>query len=182
MPQQDRLIFSEVSTNLQYLRQIRNWLFQGVAFRQIRLRSDCSWSATSLAFAAILWAWADPLTLVGRFALIIKINERLFRNSPVDVSYQSFVKLLRNHTSSLSKPIIHRLRQRMQTEFKSAFQLYGWPVLAVDGTKVLLPKTKSNEQAYAKTRKRKQKRTDVGAKTKSGHLRNKVPQFYITMI
>ena len=55
-------------------------------------------------------------------------------------------------------------------------------MFAVDGTKVLLPKTKSNELAYAKTRKRKQTRTDVGATTESGHLRNKVPQFYMTVL
>ena len=55
-------------------------------------------------------------------------------------------------------------------------------MFAVDGTKVLLPKTKSNELAYAKTPKRKQTRTDVGASTASGRLRNKVPQFYMTVM
>lgn len=55
-------------------------------------------------------------------------------------------------------------------------------MFAVDGTKILLPKTRSNEKAYAKTRKRKQTRTAVGATTQSGHLRNKVPQFYVTLI
>lgn len=182
MSQQDRLGFNNVSTNLQYLRAIRRWLFGSVRFHETHLRSDCHWSAQSLAFAAILWAWAEPFTLVGRFALVMKINARLFRNSPIDVSYQSFVKLLGKHTESLAAPIIACLRKRMQTDFKQHFTLYDRAVFAVDGTKILLPKTKSNEKAYAKTRKRKQTRRGVGAKTKSGHLRNKVPQFYATMM
>jgi len=131
----------------------------------------------------MLWAWAAPTTLVDRFQLSRQIIERLFPQLPLaDISYQAFIKLLRRHSPSLLRPIIASLRLRMQQELSSDFLINGRAVFAVDGTKVLLPKTESNEKAYAKTRQRKQTRTDVGATTQSGHLRNKVPQFYLTLL
>jgi len=176
-------VFSVVSSNLQYLSQLGRWLLEGIAFSQTRLRSDCSWSAQTLVLAAFIWAWADPATLVERFTLAQKIIGRLFprRDSP-RTSYQAFIKLLARHTPTLLPPIVDRLRRRMTEDLADSFTVAGRAVFAVDGTKVLLAKTKSNELAYAKTRKRKQTRTDVGAKTESGHLRNKVPQFYVTLI
>ena len=182
MPQQDQHGFSEISTNLQYLRAIKQLLLDDIGRSKLAFKSDCGWSPKSLAYAAILWAWADPNTLRDRFTIANKIACRLFRLAPVTCSYQSFVKLLVRHTDRLVEPIVASLQHRMQCELKSKMQIGGRDVLAVDGTKVLLPKSRSNEKAYAKTRKRKQTRTDVGAKTESGHLRNRVPQFYITML
>ena len=176
-------VFSNVSSNLQYLCQLAAWLLEGIDFGETRLRSDCSWSAKTLVLAAFIWAWASPTTLLQRFTLAQKIIGRIFpRQDSSRTSYQAFIKLLGRHTSTLLPVIVKRLRRRMTEDLAKSFMVADRAVFAVDGTKVLLPKTKSNQAAYAKTRKRKQKRTDVGAKTKSGHLRNKVPQFYVTLI
>lgn len=133
--------------------------------------------------AAFIWVWADQKTLFDRFDIARKIVARLWpAKAAPQTSYQAFIKLLGRHTQRLLPLIVERLRQRMTQDLRDDFVVNGRCVFAVDGTKVLLAKTKSNEQAYAKTRKRKQTRTDVGASTKSGHLRNKVPQFYMTLI
>ena len=182
MPQQEHFGFSGLSTHLQYLRAIKHLLVDTVRFHGVSLKADCLWAPHSIAFAAILWAWSDHRTLLDRFEMARKITSRLSRSVPDRCSYQSFIKLLVRHTEQLSSRLIASLRQRMKSDLRSAMQIRGRDVFAVDGTKVLLPKTRSNEKAYAKTRKRKQTRKDVGAKTDSGHLRNKVPQFYVTVL
>ena len=185
MAQQRSLVtvFTESSSNLQYLSSIKNWLLDGLDVSHKRFRSDCRWNARMLVLAAIFWAWAEPTSLLDRFQLAHKVVARLFRKRELpQQSYQAFIKLLRRHSASLVPALIQRLRQRMAEDLTANFLINGRAVFAVDGTKVLLAKTKSNELAYAKTRKRKQTRTDVGAKTESGHLRNKVPQFYMTVM
>lgn len=52
-------VFSNVSSNLQYLCQLAAWLLEGIDFGETRLRSDCSWSAKTLVLAAFIWAWAS---------------------------------------------------------------------------------------------------------------------------
>ena len=176
-------IFTDSSSNLQYLSAMKSWLLDGLDVSQVRFRSDCRWNARMLVLAAVFWAWADQTSLLDRFQLAHKVVARLFRKRELpQQSYQAFIKLLRRHSVSLVPALVQRLRRRMTEDLKEQFTINGRAVFAVDGTKVLLPKTKSNEAAYAKTRKRKQTRTDVGAKTASGHLRNKVPQFYMTVM
>ena len=176
-------VFTGSSSNLQYLSSIKTWLLDGIDFGELRLRSDCHWSARTLVLAAVFWAWSSPVSLLDRFQLAHRIVSKLFRNRDMPrQSYQAFIKLLRRHSSALVPLLVARLRQRMSDDLSQHFLINGRAVFAVDGTKVLLPKTKSNELAYAKTRKRKQTRTDVGATTESGHLRNKVPQFYMTVL
>ena len=67
MPQQDQHGFSEISTNLQYLRAIKQLLLDDIGLSKLAFKSDCGWSPKSLAYAAILWAWADPNTLRDRY-------------------------------------------------------------------------------------------------------------------
>lgn len=175
--------FNDSSSNLQHLSSLFQWLLKGISFRKVGFRSDCNWTPRALAISALIWAMAGEAILKSRFQIAVNIASRTCR-IPVlrKLSYQAFTKCLAKHSAKLIEPIVSQLRHKMQNDLGDEFELNGRAVFAVDGTKVLLPKTKSNEKAYAKTRKRKQTRTDVGAKTESGHLRNKVPQFYVTMI
>lgn len=176
-------VFNDSSTNLQYLKQLRRWLLEGLDFRAVSFRSDCRWTAKSLVMAGILWVWSAPVTLVSRFQLANQISQRLYPKLQLaDLSYQSFIKLLRRHTPHILPLLVASLRQRMQQDLAEHFFINGRAVFAVDGTKIRLPKTVSNEEAYAKTKQRKEPRPDAGAKTQAGHLRNKVPQFYLTIL
>ena len=176
-------VFIGSPSNLQYLSSIKTWLLDGLEVSHNRFRRDCRWNARMLVLAGIFWAWAEPTSLLDRFQLSHKVVARLFRKRELpQQSYQAFIKLIRRHSAWLVPAMVQRLRRRMTEDLADNFLINGRAVFAVDGTKVLLARTKSNELAYAKTRKRKQTRTDVGAKTESGHLRNKVPQFYMTVM
>lgn len=186
MPHQDQSIFAGFSTstaNHKYIFRLLSWLFQGVCWQQTRMRSDCSWTPRTLAAAGILWAWADQHTLGDRFAQTLKIVTKVFhRSTPPVASYQSFIKLLRRHTTTVVPSLIARLRSGMQEQLSSCFLVHGRPVFVVDGSCIELPRTKSNEKAFAKTRKRKPKSSFIGARTEAGKKRNRVPQIYLTLL
>jgi Transposase DDE domain len=153
------------------------WLFRGINWSSIQWRIDCTWSPRLLASAALLWVWSDEANLVARFVTARKIALFLFgTQEKVAQSYQAFIKLLVRWTPALTKLIQTALQQRMQTELKAVWQVGGRLLFGMDGSKIVLPRTMSNEKAYAamhrkkkrlgknKLRKRRKRRGQAGLK------------------
>src|SRR5207249_4511633 len=106
----------KVGFNYQYLRRALDWLLRTAIFSSLTFRDDCTWTAQTLASAALLWAWSDEATLVERFQAARRIVQCLFpwQQEPAG-SYQAFTKLLRRWTSHFVTLLQAALRQRMQT-------------------------------------------------------------------
>ena len=148
-----------------------DWLLADVDWAGIGLRRDCGWSARGLVTAALLWAWSTDATLRERFDLALRVARRLCGKAvPKSVSYQAFIKLLVRWTPQLVVRLAAALRLRMEREFPDRFRTAGFVVLAGDGSKIGLARTKSNESRFspAKTRQAQQKR-----KGKRGGRRSK---------
>ena len=80
---------------------------------------------------------------------------RLGASRPAGVSYQAFLKLLVRWTEPLRAELVWALQQRMEREFPQQFRLAGFVVLAADGRKIELPRTRSHEALRPKARKRR---------------------------
>ena len=95
MSHQDRSMEdSSVRFGMQLFEAIQ-WLVRPKAFADIQFRQDCSWTAWTLASAAMLWAWADDPTLISRFASIRQIIQNAFGpQQELAGSYQAFMKML----------------------------------------------------------------------------------------
>lgn len=159
MSHQDFRVTSE-RWNAEYLRVALQWLFVGVGWSVIGFRADCTWTPQLLSSTALLWAWSDELTLVERFHTARKIALFLFPqpNEPA-TSYQAFTQILRKWTGALVVAIRTALRRRMEQALAAWWQIGGFVLFGVDGSRVDLPRTVSNENAYAASRKRsKQKK------------------------
>jgi hypothetical protein len=140
------------------LKQGLKWLLKGVCWSNIKFRKDCSWTASLLAVAAMLWAWSDEETLKERFRVARRLTMFLFGvQHQLAQSYQAFVKLLWRWTDDLNPPIRTALRKRMQQDLPDCWGLHGFVLFAADGSRVALPRTDSNEQAYSANRKSKSK-------------------------
>lgn len=148
-----------VRLNAEYLRIALQWLFVGVGWSVIGFRGDCTWTPQLLSSTALLWAWSDELTLVERFHTARKIAWFLFPqpNEPA-TSYQAFTKILRKWTGALVVAIRTALRRRMQQALATCWQIGGFVMFGVDGSRVDLPRTVSHEKAYAASRKRSKKK------------------------
>ena len=149
----------KVRFNFEYLRRALNWLLQTAIFSSLTFRDDCTWTGSSLAVAALLWAWSDEATLGDRFQTARKIVQRLLalQQEPAG-SYQAFTKILRRWTPQFVALLQAAFRQRMQQALAARWLLHGFAVFGGDGSRIELPRTKSNEQAYAPPPQRKKRK------------------------
>ena len=90
------------------LRVALKWLLRGIDWSPIKLRRDCTWTASLLATTALLWAWSDELTLIDRFVAVRRIVLHLFPQTwEVANTYQGFIKILRRRTTELvEEPLV----------------------------------------------------------------------------
>jgi Transposase DDE domain len=126
------------------------WLFRDIRWSSIRWRADCTWTPRLLAAAAVLWAWSDESNLVTRFIAARRITSFLFPpQGKLAASYQAFVKLLVRWTPGLVALIRAALRARMRADLAAVWQVNGRLLFGIDGSKIELPRTRSNQRAYA---------------------------------
>lgn len=178
----------KVHFHYEYLRRALVWLLPSTALTSIAFRADCTWSASQLAAAALLWVWSDEFTLGERFQTARKIVQTLFpRQQEPAGSYQAFTKLLRRWTDKFVECLQQALRRRMQQSLASRWLVHGFAVFGTDGSRIELPRTRSNEEAYAPLPgpQRKHWRKRVRRPRQSAAARAKkanVPQLWLTVL
>lgn len=148
MSHQDQGRSPSQETHLQALDRTIGWWMDDCDFSRVTCRSDCSWSPGSLAAAALFWTLGDETNLTDRFFSARKITARLFPRQEPAGSYQAFVKLLRKWTGPLLMALLICFREQMHRGEAGEFLTGGFAVFAVDGSRVALPRTVSNQQAY----------------------------------
>jgi len=175
----------------QVLKQALDRLGVAGAVQSVRFRDDSTWAPSALVFAAILWAWSDEKTLVDRFAAARKIVIKMLRlRSRPAASYQAFTKMLGKWTVTFAVCLADVFRQRMQSELAERFVVQGFVVFGVDGSRLQLPRTVSNEERFSAARrstknkqKRKQKKQRSARSVQAERARRKksnTPQMWVT--
>ena len=161
------------------------WLWDSVAFDRLRLRQDCTWSARALATAGLLWAWSDELTLSDRFTKARQMTMRMLRLSTVPAgTYQAFLKRLGKWTPALVELLQQAFRRRMRRRFAKRMHVGKFVIFGVDGSRLQLPRTKSNEAAYAPDpkRPRKRKRCRKPRQKQADTKKANSPQMWVTTL
>jgi hypothetical protein len=129
----------------------------------IVFRIDCGWSVRSLVVAALIWAWSGRASLQERLAQSRRLVGRLgVGSSPQKVSYQAFLKLLVRWTPELRSRLMSAYRSRMLRDFADSFRTFGFSLFAGDGSKLQLPRTRSNEARFSPRKSRKRPRKQRG--------------------
>jgi hypothetical protein len=177
--------------NHQALKQALDWLLTGAVLSGIKFREDSTWSPFRLIVTALLWAWSDEKTLKDRFFTARKVARRAWgwRQEPA-TSYQAFTKMLRKWTAPLLLVLTVAFRARMQEALRDRFTVAGYAVFGVDGSRLELPRTESNEARFSpqsakgrKQRKRKKKGRKASARQRAARSREKKansPQMWLT--
>jgi Transposase DDE domain len=178
MSHQDRDGHTVSSYNFQALQDAMQWLLPSASVFSIGFRADCTWSVLGLVYTALLWVWSDQDTITGRFAtarkICIKVLGRLARGQGGKVlatSYQAFMKMLRNWTPRLVLEVSTVFRQRMSQTWGDRFTIAGFIPFGVDGSRLELSRTESNEKRFSPKSARKLRRSK-GAKRRKPASRN----------
>jgi Transposase DDE domain len=168
MPHQDPTVHTEPPAHHQDLKAVLDWLLAGADFSGARFRDLCTWTPRGLTCAALLWAWSGETALTERFTWARKIAVvALGLGALTATTYQAFLKLLRAWTVVLTAALVAVLRRRMQEDLAERFLVGGYAVFGVDGSRLELPRTVSNEAHFAPAPKRRR------SKPKRRHARTK---------
>lgn len=173
-------------SHAQDLVRVFEWLLAGVDLGGVGFRRDSHCSPRGLMLLALLWVWSEESTLGRRCAAAQKIAGRLW---PADVrarvSYQAFLKRLVRWSRPLLATITILLRARMQTALAARWHVAGYCVFGVDGSRLELPRTASNEGRFAaeatrlRLATRRSRRPSI--QTARSRLRKgEVPQLWLT--
>lgn len=150
MSHRDRCRRNSFSADAQDLRAVIGWLLAEADFGGLKPSRDGRWSFRGLVIMALLWVWSEEATLTGRFSSVLQIASRLWsRDVPQAISYQAFTKRLVRWTDALRTVLQASLRRRMQCSLRSHWRIAGRVVFGVDGSKLELPRTISNEKRFA---------------------------------
>lgn len=157
------------------------WLSVKVDWSEVRLRSECSWTPQWLAWAAILWAWSNETTLVERFACAQRLIQHLQGGDRKQAtSYQAFLKILVRWTAPLVLGMQIALRKRMEMLSPDDWRVHGFVVFGTDGSKVEVPRTKSNQQAYAHSRQNSKSNRRIKPHDRAATKKTEQPQLFLT--
>lgn len=172
-----------VRLNLVCLRQCLGWLLGGIDWSGISFRADCSWTPKTLAAGALLWAWSGEETLTERFRTMRRIAIGLAGGQQqLAETYQAFTKILRRWTDSLVAALQMALHQRMTETLPQYWQVGGFILFGIDGSRIELPRTRSHEQAYSSVRHRRGrgKRRSARRLATKDILKSNSPQLWLT--
>lgn len=170
----------------QDLKAVISWLLAEADFGGLKPPKDGRWSFRGLVIMALLWVWSEETTLTGRFSAVLQIAGRLWpRDVPQGISYQAFTKRLVRWTAALLVPLQHTLRQRLKRSLRAHGEIAGRCVFGVDGSKLELARTVSNQQRFAPSATRSGKSTRRSRKSsrqtdRSRRLKADTPQLWIT--
>ena len=174
MSHQDTDGLTALPGQVQDLKQTLDWLTRPARLDGITFRSDCSWTPCALNFAAILWSWSDERTLTQRFSMARKavVLMRIQPRLPA-TTYQAFLKMLRMWTARLGAALTAALRRRMREALADRFEVAGYEVFGADGSRLGLPRTRSNEAHFsaASVSRRKGRRRATRRRARSRALR-----------
>lgn len=182
MPHQDHTFATAPAAHHQDLKAVLDWLTADADFAAARFRGSCTWSPRSLTCTALLWAWSAETTLIERFTAARKIAlVSLGLDALTAATYQAFLKLLRAWTAALVMALVVVLRRRMREDLGERFTVAGFAAFGVDGSRLQLPRTASNQGRFSAPPKRRPRSKSKGRAAEAARRKKAdSPQMWLT--
>jgi hypothetical protein len=100
--------------------------------------------------------------------------------TPLAGSYQAFTKLLTRWTAILVLCLQAAWRERMKQELSPRWHVLGFALFGTDGSRCELPRTRSHEQAYSPTRRKKTGKKKSSSRRREHFQKANSPQVWLT--
>lgn len=178
---------SESVTNGELLRDSVNWIVNDDMFANLALHGNIGWQPARLIILAVLWVWSEKNTLTKAFNHARHLAVSLFGDAAVS-TYQGLTGALKTYTTKLLPAVQNRMHALMEEVGGDHGRIGKWLPLAVDGSRIDTPRTKSNERHFAAKnygagRKAKSRRKWKNKRKRSKKLSAPVkPQIWLTLI
>lgn len=181
-------------TNGDDLRRAVDWVLKDGILNDVGLHGNVNWTPVGLVRLAIFWVWSAESSLVAAAKESIALVLTMYGSVAVS-SYQGLTGALKRYTQQFLPGLWRRLQQLMQECDEKSWRVGLWLALAVDGSRVQVPRTAENEQRFCKPRKKGKKgkgkkRTRHAQQLRAAKRRRKShydpqpvgPQMWLTMI
>ena len=154
-------------TNGDDLRRALDWIVNDKMFANLRLHGNVSWMAASLVRLAVFWVWSSESSLVAAADDAIACVTRIFGGAAVG-SYQALTNALHRYSNQLLPILCTRMQGLIEECDGGSFRTGPWAVLAIDGSRLKVPRTLENERRFckAKSKARKKSKPQRGRKAK----------------
>ena len=185
MPHQGPSFPTEPAAPHQDLKAVLDWLLDDADFSGVHFRDTCTWTPRGLTCTALLWAWSAEAALTERFTAVRQIAVvALGLSTLTAATYQAFLKRLRAWTGVLAAVVVVALRRHMRADLADRFLVDGYAVFGIDGSRLELPRTLSNQSRFAAQPKRskKSKRRRGGGRATAAAKKANSPQMWLTVM
>jgi hypothetical protein len=156
----------------------------------LKVHGNTSWRIVDLIMVAIVWVWSNDATLTGAFAEAHRWSIQVLGRTVVG-TFQGMLKALVTWTATLLPILARCLQQLMEKHGGKHWRVGLWLALAVDGSRISVPRTKDNENAFcapnygksntAKYRRKKKKKAKR-LRRRSKPMQPVKPQIWITLL
>jgi len=183
-------------TNGDCLRRSLDWVVNDQIFLNLTFHGNVTWTAAALVRLAIFWVWSNESSIVEAAKESIKSVHSIYGSVAVN-SYQALMGALRKYTPVLLPVLWARLQHLMKECDDRTWRVGFWLALAIDGSRLGVPRTFKNELRFCKPRntgskkkRKKYRRRYANAKKRVERIRRKshydpqpvAPQMWLTLI
>jgi hypothetical protein len=176
--------------NRKSLKSVLNWLLPDDSiFANCKFHGNVSWKPKQLVAQALCWSWQETKNVTTAFDYCLEVCEALGAQE-IAQTYPTFMNALGRYQVSLGACLDQRFETLAEHVGGRFWRDHDWVLMGFDGSRVSVPRTVSNEQAFcaanyghgttAKYRKKKSK----GMRRKQNEKHKPAPpkpQVWITM-
>jgi hypothetical protein len=123
------------------------WSIDAEIFAHLRVHGNTTWQFVDLVLLAVVWVWSGDAKLTGAFAEAHGWSMRVLGRAAVG-TFQGLLKALVTWTAALLPVVGQRLHERMREYGGKHWRVGLWLALAVDGSRISVPRTVENERAF----------------------------------
>jgi IS4 transposase len=176
--------------NNQQFNDAVKWLVEQNIFDGVTFHGNTSWLPVDLIVQALLWIWSGKSTLTEAFDDAVVKSRQLIGRIALS-TYQGLAGALETWTPRFMPRLQMRLHELMQEIGGRHFRRGRWLPIAIDGSRVTTPRTRSNEQAFCaknygqgKTAKYRKKKTKGMRRRKNERAKSQPqgPQIWVTLM
>lgn len=174
-----------VRFNYENLKLAIEYLLRGTNWGTVTWRTDCTWgSARLLTVVALLWAWADEKLVADCFSSARRIALSMYpQTGTVASSFQGYMKLIKRWSNVIAIELKSALQERMLEHFPEMMKVGRFNIMAIDGSRIGLPRTESCENGFSvKRHKGKKKAKSKKHRNKSAEKKANTVTMWITTL
>jgi hypothetical protein len=176
--------------NGETLRRTVVWALDEKIFAHLKLHGNTTWNVVSLILLAVVWVWSNDPTLTGAFKEAHRWSLDVLSYAAVH-SYQGLIGALNTWTTSWLPVLWNHLHGLMESYGGKHWRVGRWLALAVDGSRISVPRTEKNEEVFCAPNfgnsataryRRKKKAKGERRRRKTKPAEPVKPQIWITLL